>query len=229
MNDRQRKRHERGQRVDAYMDAALEDFPPASKGGVHAASLKELVAQVAALNVERAAGVSKRREGTEGREEARTALRRMLRSAWETYKTIALDHPDIKGRFETPGRSNNDQQLVTTARAYLAAVLPITDLFTEYGLNAAFFNEMRLKADALEAFTALQNTGVNAGMDATASVEETLRQLDEMVERLDTVVRNKYRGDASKLATWESASRVERSPRHKPEDDDSAPPPPANA
>ena len=33
MNERQRRRNERGQRVDVYMDAAAEDFPPDSKGG----------------------------------------------------------------------------------------------------------------------------------------------------------------------------------------------------
>ena len=227
MNDKQRRRYERGQRVDAYMDAAAEDFPPASKGGTLAARLKELLSQVAARAVERAASAGVRREGTEGRTEARTALRRMLKTAWETSKTIALDHPEIKGRFESPSKSKTDEALVTTARAYLAAVVPLTDLFAEYGLPAAFFNEMRLKADKLETFTAVQNTGVNAGVDANAAVEETLGQLDEVVERLDTVVTNKYRDNPSKLAAWESASRVERAPRRKPEDD-AATPPPAN-
>lgn len=229
MNDRQRRRYERGQRVDAYMDAAGEDFPPTGKGGTEAARLKGLLSQTVARDVERAANKGMRREGTEGREKARTALRQMLKSAWDTHKAIALDHPDIKGRFESPSKSKTDQALVTTARAYIAAVVPNPDLFTEYGLPADFFTDLRLKADALETSTALQNTGVNAGVNSTAAVEETLQQLDEAVERLNMVVSNKYRDNPSKLAAWESASRVERAPRRQPEDDDAAPPPPPPA
>jgi hypothetical protein len=226
MNNGQRRRNERGQRVDVHMDAAAEDFPADSKGGTLAARLKELLPQIAALELARAANTSKRRQGTEGRDGARTKLRQMIKTAWDTYNTITLDHPETKGLLESPSKIKNDQALVTTARAYADTAATLAGLFAEYGLTAAFFNDMKAQADSLESHAALQNAGVGAGVDTTAATEETLRQMDEVVERLDTVVRNKYRDDPAKLAAWQSACRLERAPRSKAEDGDAPPPPP---
>lgn len=39
--------------------------------------------------------------------------------------------------------------------------------------------------------------------------------MDGLVERLEVVVRNKYRADPARLAAWESASHLERAPRAK--------------
>src|SRR5215212_1878728 len=151
MNDKQRRSDERDQRVDVYMDAAAEDFPEGSKGGIQAAQLKELRAQVAALDLTRGAGTDKRRQGTEGREGARTKLRQMVKTAWDTYKTITLDHPDIKGLFESPSKIKNDQALAAAARRYADTAATLAGLFAEYDLTAAFFNDMRAQADSLQA------------------------------------------------------------------------------
>lgn len=229
MNDKQRRRNERGQRVDVYMDAQTEDFPANGKGGVQAARLKELLAQAVTLDVERAANARKRQQGTEGRDGARTALRRMVKTVWDTHKTIARDLPNTKGLFESPSKIKNDQSLVTAARTYADTAAPLAGLFTEYDLPPTFFADLRSKADLFETYTTLQNAGVGAGVDTGAALEETLRQMDEVVERLDTLVTNKYHDNPAKLAAWESARRVERSPRSKPKDDDDPPQtPPVN-
>ena len=230
MNVGQRRRYERDERVVTFMNAVSEDFRADSKGAALSAQLKELMAQVAALELERAANAGKRRQGTEGREEARTTLRRMLRSVWDTYKAVTLDHPEINGLLEPPSKSTTDHALVTAARAYAAAVTPHAAIFAEYDVTAAFLDDLRSKADAIESHVALQNTGAGQRVGATAAVEEKLRQADEVVERLDAVIRNKYHDDAAKLASWESARRVERAPRHKPDEEEVRPPqpPPAN-
>ncbi len=230
-NDKQRRRNERGQRADVYMDAQAEVFLTNSKGGTLAARLKELLAQVSALDVARAENINKRRQGTEGREGTRTALRRMVKIGWDTYKTISRTNPSLKGIFESPSKIKNDESLCAGARAYANAAAPFAGLFTEFGLPPTFFVDMRAHADSLESFAALQNAGVGAGVDTNAAIEETLREMDEVVASLDTVVRNKFRDDPAKLAAWESASRLERTPRSKPkeeDDDDEPPPPPAN-
>lgn len=229
MNSGQRRRNERAQRVDVYMDAATEDFPPDGKGGTLAAQLKELLAQTAALSQTRAAHANKRRQGTEGREDARAALRRMVKLVWDTHKTITIDRPDTKGLFESPSKIKSDDALVTAARSYIDAAAPLAQLFAEYSLSAAFFNDLRAKADALQSYTSLQHAGASAGVDSTAAIEETLRQIDEVVERLHTVVTNKYRDDPARLAAWQSARHVERARRSKPQEaDEAVPPPPAN-
>ncbi|HEX8719838.1 MAG TPA: hypothetical protein VF736_04295 [Pyrinomonadaceae bacterium] len=230
MHDRQRKRCERAQRVDVFMDAAAADFPLTSKGGVLAALLKQSLTQISALEVERVANAGKRRQGTEGREAARNALRQMVKLAWDTYNTITLDRPDIKGLFAPPGKSNSDQALVATARAYADTAATLGTLFTEYKLPSSVFDNMRAEADNLEARIAQQNAGGGAGINATASVEQILREIDKTVERLDTLVTNSYHDNPARLAEWESARRVESAPHPKPEQGNNAPPPPpANA
>lgn len=223
MNDRQRRRSERGQRVDVYMGASAADFPADSKGGALSVRLKELLAQAATLDVERAAHARKRQQGTEGRDVARTALRRMIKTVWDTHKTIARDRPDTKGLFESPSKIKNDQSLVTTARTYADAAAPLAAVFAEYDLPPTFFADLRANADTFDTYTTLQNAGVGAGVDTGAALEETLRQLDEVVERLHTVVTNKYQDNPARLAAWESARRVERSPRPKTKDEDAPP------
>jgi hypothetical protein len=147
----------------------------------------------------------------------------------DTAKTISRDQPTIKGIFGPAVRGNNDQTLLAAANSFAQAAAPFSALFTEYGLPAAFFNDMSGKASALEAAVALQNEGAGASADANATLEETFRQADEAMERLDTVVRNKYRDDPAKLAAWEIASRVERAPRRKPGDGNNNTPPAGNA
>src|SRR4051812_26743104 len=107
MNDKQRRGNERDQRVVMYMDTPNEDFPDDSKGAILTAKLRGLLTQTAALDAVREAKASKRRQGTEGKEEARTALRQMLKSVWDTYKAITLDHPELKGLLAQPSKSNN--------------------------------------------------------------------------------------------------------------------------
>ncbi|HEX7312800.1 MAG TPA: hypothetical protein VF297_02710 [Pyrinomonadaceae bacterium] len=104
MNAKHRRLNERGRRVVLYMDANAEDFPAGSKGGTLAASLKDLLAEVSALDMARSASTRKRQQGTEGREQMRTDLRRMLKSVSDTSKAAAVERPDIKGVFTVAGK-----------------------------------------------------------------------------------------------------------------------------
>lgn len=225
MNDGQRRRIERTQRVVVYMDAQAEVFPDGSKGGVLAARLKELQAQAAELELTHAANANKRRQGTEGRGAARAKLSRMVKLTWDTHKTMARSHPDTKGLFESPSKIKNDRALVTTARDYASTAATLAGHFAELGLTTEFFNDMKAEADSIESHATLQDEGVGANVDTNAALEQTLQQMDEAVESLDTVVTNKFRDDPAKLAAWKSASRLERAPRSKPKGDGNGPPP----
>lgn len=230
MNDKQRRSDERDQRVEVFMDAVAGDFPEGSKGGILAARLKALRGKAATLDLKRGAGTDKRWRGTEAREGARTKLRPMVTTAWDTYKTITLDHPDLKGLFESPVKIKNDQALAAAAHRYADAAATVPALFAEYGLTADFFDDMRAQADSLQAQRGLQIAGVGTSSGANAALDKIQREADKVVERLNTLIRNTYRDDPAKLAEWEGASRVERAPHRKPdEDDENAPPPPANS
>jgi hypothetical protein len=230
MHDRQRRVKERGQRVRVHMSAREDDFPIGSKGFILAGSLEGLLAEADALDVARADSKRKRKQGTEARDGARKSLRRMLKTTYDTAEPLTLDHPEVKGVFKPPSRSNNDQALVVEARSAANAAAPFAALFTESGLPPAFFDEMRSKADDIEISASTQTEAVDEGVAKTAALADIFRRMDDVVERLDPIVRNKYRNDPAKLAAWESASRVESAPRHDDDDDNTdnnTPPPPS--
>lgn len=228
MSDKQRRRNARAVSVDVYMDAHAEDYPPESKGGLLTARLKELLAQYAELDVARAAHARKRRQGTEGRDSARATLRRMVKGVWDTSKTIARARPDIRGLFVSPSKIKNDPALVAAARDAADTAAPLAGLFAEYGLTAAFFDDLRAQADSFDSHTSLQQSGVNAGVDTNAALEEALRQMDEVIADLNTLVTNKHGADPSKLAAWKSARHLERASRSKTQDEDAPPSPSTN-
>ena len=178
MNDKQRRANERGQRVRIYMAAREGDFPNGSKGFTLASSLEGLLADAAALDTARAAGARKRKQGTEGRAQARTELRRLVKSVYDTAKPLALDHPEMKGIFKPPYRGNNDPTLIAEARSAAEAAAPFAALFTESGLPPAFFNDIRAKADNLEISASLQAEGAGEVVSKNAALEDIFRRID---------------------------------------------------
>jgi hypothetical protein len=230
MSVKMRKHTERAQRVDLFMDGGAEDFPAGSKGGALAASLKEALSNLNALAVARSAGTSKRQQGTAGRRGARETLRELVEAVAHTAKSAARERPDIKGVFDLAGKDRSDQTLVATARAFADAAAPLAGLFAEYGLPATLANELRAGADGLEQNISLQTEATSAGASTTASAEETYQSLSDLIDRLDPIVRNKYRDNPVRLNAWERARRLESASHGKGKDhgnnNDTPTPPP---
>jgi hypothetical protein len=215
MSVKMRRHTERAQRVDLFMDDSAEDFPSGSRGGVLAVSLKGESANLAALAVAKSANTSKRQQGTAGRRGARAALRELVEAVADTAKSAARERPDIKGVFDLAGKDRSDHTLVATARSFADAAAPLAGLFVEYGLPATLVNELRAGAAGLEQNISLQVEGAGAGINTTASAEETCQRLADLIERLDPIVRNKYRANQVKINAWERARRLESAAQPK--------------
>lgn len=226
MSLKMRKHTERAQRVDLFMDEGAEDFPANSKGGALAANLKEEIAKLSGLAVARSAGTSKRQQGTAGRRRTRETLRQLVEAVADTAKSAARERPDIKGIFDLAGKDRSDQTLVATARAFADAAAPFVGLFVEYGLPTTLVNDLRAEADEVEHYKSLQEEGTGAGVNTSASAEETYQRLADLIERLDPIIRNKHRDDSVKLNAWERARRLESTPRSKGNGNSTPPPPP---
>ncbi|HWW76606.1 MAG TPA: hypothetical protein VNZ44_14515, partial [Pyrinomonadaceae bacterium] len=215
-----RRNWERGQRVLLLMRTFEPDFPSGSKGSTLTSELEGKLADSDAQEVKRADSTRKRRQGTAARADARKAARRMLKTTSDTAEPLTLDHPEMKGLFKPAPGGNNDAELMTAVRSAANAASQYAALFTESGLPPAFFDQMRAKANDIEVAAAQQDEAIREGVAATAALEELHREIDEIVDRLDPLVRNKYANDPAKLAAWESASRLERAPRHTDDDSD---------
>lgn len=212
MNAKVRRYYERGQRCDKVSDLRASDFPLDGKAAALAATVKELLASIAFLDVERVTGMGKRQRGTAGREAARASLQEMVEAVAKTAEVAALDHPEIKGMFQLPGTDRTDRTLIATARSFAERAVRFVAIFVEYSLPATFITDLGSRADQLESFISLQNEGVGARVNANASVEEQLRGLNEALERLNVIYHNRYRDNPSVLAEWESAYHLEAAP-----------------
>lgn len=226
MSAKMRKHTERAQRVDLFMDGSAGDFPANSKGGALASSLKEELSNLSALAVARTAGKGRRQQGTAGRRDARETLRELVEAVADTAKSAASERPDIKGLFDLAGRDRSDATLVATARAFADAAPAFAGLLVEYGLPATLVGDLRAGADSLEQNISLQADAAGAGVSTTASAEETYQRLADLTDRLDPIVRNKYRDNPAKLAAWERARRLESAPHSKGNGNNEPPPPP---
>lgn len=227
MNGKLRRYYERGQRCDRVNDGRAADFPANSKGAVLAAAVKEHLAELSALDVEKASSTGKRRQGTAGRGSAREDLWTLIESVARTAEAITVERPDIEGMFELPRKGRADRTLISTARSFAERAAPFVGLFGEFDLPATFINDLRSKADTLESYITLQNEGVGTGVNVNASAQEQMQEMNEALERLNIIYRNKYRNNPSVLAEWESAYHLEAAhgSRSKSKNNGNNPPP----
>ena len=215
MNSTHRRRVDRLARSDAFATASASDFPNTSKGGQAASEIRTAIAEVEALDAARASSANALQLASVGKKDISESLRAQLRAISDTAKTIALDHPELKGGFKFTGNSMSYRTLLATARAFLSAAQPIKALFVEYEMPADAFDKLSADIASLEQHTDKGTASRGEKVAASASLESVLRRGEEALERFDTAVRNKYRNDPAKLAAWETARRLEHARRSR--------------
>lgn len=217
MNDTQRFKSEMFVRCNEYGAAETVSFPPASLGGKLFADLSAIVAELNTHSAKQTSGKTSAGQGTTTRGEARDNLSEDLEAMTRTARAIAEELPGIADKFRFPRGKLNDQELLAAARAALADAPQYKNKFIEYGLPADFIED--LQADIADFETAIntQETGRRQHVTATAAIEDLIERGMSIVRRLDAIVRNVFRDNPAKLAAWESARHVERTPRRRKE------------
>jgi hypothetical protein len=213
MNSIHRRRVDRLARADAFASANSSDFPNTSKGGQAASDMRAAITEAEALDAARASSANALQLASVGKKDGRESLRARLRAISDTAKTIALDHPELKGGFQFKGNSMSYRTLLATARAFLSAAQPIKALFVEYEMPADTFDKLSANITSIEQHTDKGTASRGERVAASASLESVLRRGEEALERFNIAVRNKYRDDPAKLAAWEAARRLEHARR----------------
>ncbi len=99
-----------------------------------------------------------------------------------------------------------DSAATKTAKAALRAK------FVAYELPEDFVEDLRTDRDAIRETNKHNQGETQDGVEDTARIGQILALAAEDVQGLDAIMHNKYTRDATKLAAWRSASRVERAP-----------------
>jgi hypothetical protein len=209
MNDREVFRYEMFIRVCEFGAVYSDTFNPTTLGGEHFAVLGKVVDELAGYTAAQLSGNRATRQSTSTKAVLREELREDLAVLVRTVRAIAQDKPGLDDRFRVP-RGNNDQNLISAARAFSTDAAPYADEFVRHELPADFLAQFADKIKQFEDAVNEQFRGTTAQVTATAAIDEAIENGMGAVRRLDAIVRNKFRDDPSVLAAWTSASHIER-------------------
>ena len=152
------------------------------------------------------------RERTVSTATARAALYEYLLAINVTARAVALDTPGLETQLRMP-RSGTDQALLTAGRAFAADAVPLAGAFQQHEMPANFIDALHADIAALEEAISSRARSRDAHVAATASLDAAVDRGIKAVQRLNAIVRNKFRDAPAALAAWESASHVEHRSR----------------
>lgn len=211
MNDSQIRELDMGQRVRQFAASRPTDFPAGTRAAVLLATIQDAITQTEQQAAKQTAANLDWQEQTEQKEVAINTLSEYLRAINRTARSINQQLPGIADQFKMP--RGGDQAIINTARAYIIAATPIATEFTTRGFTATFLTDLQTAIDAADQAEDRQSAALGAQTAATAAISDHLKQLREAVRELDIIIRNKYRADPAALASWKSASHLERAPK----------------
>jgi hypothetical protein len=214
MTDSENRKLETFVRIVDFGTAHASDFAPASLAKQLFTTLTGIVAELDGHASQHVSSRGAARQGTTTRAEARDALRELMEAIRRTARVMALDVPGLDDKFRVPP-VDNDQLLLTSARAFLTDATPLAAQFIAHELPTNFLQNLADAIAALETAMSEQSSGVGNAVAARAAIEETVDQGMDMKRKLDAIVKNKYANNPAVLAEWASASHIERAPKHK--------------
>jgi hypothetical protein len=228
VNDTENRRRQTFDRVHSFGLTHGDDFAANSLGKQLFAILATIIAELDGHAASEVSGFGLARQATTMRAQAREALRKDMEAIDRTARAMAGDVPGIEEKFRIP-RNNNDQQLLSAARAFATEGAPLSAQFIAHELPANFLEVLNADVDALEAAIDSQSSGVGDHVAARAAIDNAIARGRDVVRKLDVIVKNKYAKNRAVLAEWRSASHTERAPRpHKAPAQPPAPTQPAS-
>jgi hypothetical protein len=221
MNDRDQRRYDRATRVQTFGEDNAADFDPNSKATALFAGLDGVIEQ---LDDAKAAQTPNRVSKTT----LIDALSMDLKNIARTARCIEF----TENGFATPYRLPDtpaESALTTHADAVLAtledqstdtasektAKAALRARFQAYELPTNFVASLRADRDALADANKANQSGTNDSVESTRLIDALLGQANSLISELDAIMFNKYTRQPEKLRAWQSASHVERNPRHE--------------
>jgi hypothetical protein len=195
--------------VDAFGIKYATDFPAASLGGQQFALVHTAVTSTAGLGATQVSGGEQTHSAVLAKVAGRFHLHDDMIAISNAAQSLALLGTPIAGKFLMP-HSNGDQALLNSARAFASDAVAFTAQFTSVGLPATFITQLNADITAFEASISAKGAGVGTQSGATGGLENAAHQAAVALHVLNTVVKNTYKNNPSRLAEWATASHVEK-------------------
>lgn len=214
MNDRDRRSYDMFQRVTAFMTENANEFKNSPVAVNLIAALNDEILKIAALGEEKMTDTAGAKDASIFRGDMREDLRDAMLDITAMWRTMADEHQNAENKFRMP-RNSNDQNLVDAAGSFAVEALPLQANFVARGMDADFIAQLEAKTAAFAASIRAAETarrervGTNAGFGSPITIAQ------RSVEKLDPIVKMKYRANPQMLAQWLVASHTERAPKRK--------------
>ncbi len=208
MNNWERRVYEMVLRALAFLTVSAADFahiPVVTRTITILQTEKETLG---GLGAEKAAKTADSKDKTIFRGDARQALRDAMNAISEFWRPMAKNHGGAVNKFYFIYGS--DQLLIDDAGRFIAEAAPLLEAFKERGMPADFITDLTAKRDAFIAAVAKSEASQSERVGTNAGFAVPLRRCREAVEDVAPIVKVVYKNNASKLAEWNAASRIEK-------------------
>jgi hypothetical protein len=204
---RQRQAIEAYQRVQAF----LNDHPPPESPGY--VKQKRSFDGVVARLVDHAANQVTGRRMRRAEVARQVAVRRTLREEHlgpiaQIARATLADAPGIDKALRMPDYYIGPLKLVAEARAMRAAAELYEAQFVRAGQPDDFLERLDRATDALRQSVLSTSRELGRQVGATAGLEMEIRRGRQLVDIIDTIVRDAFYDNKALLAEWRSAKRV---------------------
>jgi hypothetical protein len=177
-------------RVRDYGAARADLFPPGSLGARTFGEIGTVVDRLNASVTSERSGRRAARQGVVSKAAARAGLHRALEAVSRTARGVALDTPDILGKFHMPD-AQKDHELATAARQFADEVTPLAAAFIAHGLPESFVADLRGALATFERAIGGRALGRETHVGARADIAAALDLAFETLRRLDAIVENR--------------------------------------
>ena len=181
-------------------DAGL---PPLSE------QLDERVVRAEAVAAMQRSGRLAEGAGTARRRELRAKLQQgLLRLLVRAGEAAAKEVPELAKRFQLPSLGATSRTFLTAARTMLTEARQRPELFVRFGMSAPLLDELGGLLDQYGTSVEEAFTGRQQHVAARAELQEIASEIMDLVERIGSYYRHRFRDDPDELAAWESASNL---------------------
>lgn len=199
-------------KVRDFFTQHAASFPADSVGGQLFAALLLIISQIEQLSAQTLSAIGEVGQSIDVKGDAKDLLRDLLQDIVQMARTMAFEINGLENKFRMP-RNQGVPSLIAAGRAFAADALEYKADFIRYGLSADFITQLTAAADALEQAYSETGEDTQERIGKIASVVPLFEDGMIKVNRLNPIVKMKFRNDAAALAAWTFAKHVERAPQ----------------
>ena len=224
MNDKHRRQLDSGQRCRQWIVDYVALIPAGTifetKGIALTAKVDQLENLAGQLEAAKGEGLS----STDVKSTERQDLIDAMEKARNAARAAEFDHPGTRDRYRY-STNMSDQGLLAAGRGFVEGGIDDELLLESYGAPDKWNDTIATACDAYEASFNQQDSAQGSRIGLNATMDEGVKELQELKAAFGHMVKNYASGDTGALAAWTAAAHVESPPKKaKPPTPPSDPP-----